>query len=108
VVQARKKVYIAGKITGLENYQNKFWGAKMILERQGHLVMNPAVLPAGFDYEDYMKICFAMIDVCDAVYMLDNWRDSPGAMREHAYAGATGKAIMYAKGGDNAGRENAP
>ena len=59
--------------------------------------MNPAVLPAGFDYEDYTKICFAMIDVCDAVYMLDNWQDSPGAMREHEYARHTGKAIMYAQ-----------
>ena len=102
----RKKVYIAGKITGLKDYQNKFWVAKMILERQGHLVMNPAVLHAGFDYEDYMRICFAMIEACDAVYMLDNWQDSPGAMREHAYAGATGKGIIYAKGGDKAGREN--
>ena len=91
----RKKVYIAGKITGLKNYQNKFWVAKMMLERQGHLVMNPAVLPAGFDYEDYMKICFAMIDVCDAVYMLDNWEDSPGAIREHLYAWRTGKEIMF-------------
>ena len=91
----RKKVYIAGKITGLKDYKNKFWVAKMILERQGHLVMNPAVLPAGFDYEDYMKICFAMIDVCDAVYFLADWRDSPGAMREHEYASRLGKVIEH-------------
>ena len=89
------KVYIAGKITGLENYQQKFRAAQDRLEARGYSVMNPAVLPLGFDYEDYMRICFAMIDVCDAVYMLDNWEDSPGAIREHLYAWRTGKEIMF-------------
>ena len=87
------KVYIAGKITGLENYQQKFRAAQDRLEARGYSVMNPAVLPLGFDYEDYMRICFAMIDVCDAVYMLDNWRDSPGAIREYEYA--KGKEIIF-------------
>ena len=98
MLQARKKVYIAGKITGFKHYRHKFKAAQAGLEMQGHLVMNPAALPPGFAYEDYMRICFAMIEVCDAVYMLDNWRDSPGAMREHEYARHTGKGIIYAKG----------
>ena len=90
-----QKIYIAGKITGEENYRQKFKAAQDELEARGYRAMNPAILPPGFDYEDYMRICFAMIDVCDAVYMLDNWRDSPGAMREHEYASRAGKDIVY-------------
>lgn len=90
-----QKIYIAGKITGLKNYQQKFEEAQERLEVGGYKVMNPAILPPGFDYEDYMRICFAMIDVCDAVYFLADWRDSPGAMREHEYASRAGKDIVY-------------
>jgi len=86
------KIYIAGKITDNPDYKTHFARAEKRLA-ENHTVMNPAVLPLGFDYEDYMRICFAMIDVCDAVYMLDNWRDSPGAIREYEYA--KGKEIIF-------------
>lgn len=43
--------------------------------------MNPAMLPKGFEYEEYMRVCFAMIDVCEAVCLLPNWTDSPGAKK---------------------------
>ena len=90
-----QKIYIAGKITGEENYRQKFKAAQDELEARGQRVMNPAILPPGFDYEDYMRICFAMIDVCDAVYFLADWRDSPGATREHEYASRLGKVIEH-------------
>jgi hypothetical protein len=32
---------------------------------------------------------------CDAIYMLSDWRDSPGATSEHAYAKACQKEIIY-------------
>ena len=35
--------------------------------------------------EDYMRICFAMIDVADAVVFLPNAADSAGARLERAY-----------------------
>lgn len=80
------KIYVAGKITGLNNYKELFEKAELHLKDKGHNVMNPAILPDGFDYEDYMKICFSMIDVCDAIYFLKNWQDSTGAKREYEYA----------------------
>jgi hypothetical protein len=55
--------------------------------------MNPAILPEGFPWESYMPICYAMIDACDAVYMLDNWRESVGARLEYDYAIDKGKLI---------------
>ena len=90
-----QKIYIAGKITGEENYRQKFKAAQDELEARGYRAMNPAILPPGFAYEDYMHICFAMIDVCDAVYFLADWRDSPGATREHEYASRLGKVIEH-------------
>lgn len=90
------KIYIAGKITGNPDYKNQFAEAEATLKAQGHTVMNPSVLPEGFEHYEYMKICFRMIDVCEAIYFLDNWRDSQGAKMEYEYARATGKRIKEA------------
>ena len=43
------KIYIAGKITGRENYKDEFKKAEERLTKQGHTVMNPAFLPEGFN-----------------------------------------------------------
>ena len=91
-----KTVYIAGKITGLPDYQQKFRAAEIKLNEKGYKkVINPCCLPVNLDYEQYMPICFAMIDVADAVFFLDNWEDSDGAKREMSYALAKKKEIMY-------------
>ena len=79
------KVYIAGKITGDCNYRKKFERAEQELARQGHVVLNPAVLPEGLSRGEYMRICFAMIDVADRVVLLSDYKDSPGARLEKEY-----------------------
>lgn len=90
------KMYIAGKITNEPNYAIKFLTAEVDMSKQGHAVMNPTVLPEeGFEFDDYMKICLAMIDVCEGVYMLNNWETSKGANIERAYAMALNKQIFY-------------
>ena len=89
------KVYIAGKITGNPDYKQQFAEAEKKLRAQGHTTMNPAVLPDGFEHSEYMQICFSMIDVCDAVFFLDNWRDSIGATMERDYAESIGKVLMF-------------
>ncbi len=86
-----KKVYLSGKITGDENFIEKFKEAEEKLKEKGHKVMNPAILPPGFEYEEYMKICFVMIDQCDILAFLPDWEDSPGAKREIEYAVETKK-----------------
>ena len=93
------KVYIAGKITG-ENRASvaeKFASAMCKLKSAGHLPFNPSVLPdyEEVDHADYMHICFAMIDVCDAIYMLKDWQTSAGARAELQYAAEWKKKIMY-------------
>ena len=79
------KIYIAGKITGDPDYRAKFADAQRQIEAQGHIVLNPATLPEGMEPKDYMRICFAMIDVADEVWMLPRWVDSAGAILEWRY-----------------------
>lgn len=84
-----KKVFISGKITGEEEYKTKFKVAQLYLENKGHIVMNPAVLPQGFEHQDYMEICYKMIDACDAVVFLNDWGKSQGAKLEQVYSEET-------------------
>lgn len=88
------KVYIAGKITGDCEYREKFERAAELLRRQGHVVLNPAVLPEGMSAADYMRICFAMIDVADRVALLPGWRESHGALLERKYCAYIGKELV--------------
>lgn len=89
------KVYIAGKITGDPDYKDKFAKAERQLKKKGYTVMNPSILPNGFEYDEYMRICYSMIDVCDGVYFLNNWADSIVAMLEYEYAIKNNMAILY-------------
>lgn len=93
------KVYIAGKISGLDNAEilKKFYESKKNLEKSGHIVMSPAVLVLneGFEHSDYMHICYSMIDVCDAVYMQKDWQKSRGARMELQYAEINRKSVVY-------------
>ena len=93
------KVYIAGKITGLPKDEifKKFYESGKTLKKDGHTVMSPAVLALneGFEHSDYMHICYAMIDVCDAVYMQKDWRESKGAKMELGYAQDKKKQILF-------------
>lgn len=87
--------YISGRITGDSQYKKKFANAETVLMNIGYTVFNPARLPEGLEYEQYMFLDFAMIDVSDLVVMLPDWRRSKGAMRERQYATETGKSVEY-------------
>lgn len=94
-------VYISGPITGTADFEDQFEKAQRRLELSGYTVFNIVAcckaLPEQVDYETYMKIAFALIDECDAVYMLEGWRKSTGANRELGYAIGRNKEIMYQK-----------
>ena len=45
------------------------------------------VLDIGsLSYEEIMAVDFALLRQCDAVFLMPNWRQSPGAIREEAHA----------------------
>lgn len=85
------KVYIAGKITGNENYKAEFAEAEEKLRELGHIPLNPAVLPEGLEKADYMRICLAMLDSADAIALLLSWTRSDGAAIEMSLARYTDK-----------------
>lgn len=91
----KKSAYVAGAITGVEGYKEKFTAAKKELENQGYTVFNPAELPQGLKYESYIKICKTVVEEIDVVFMLDNWQGSIGAEEEHIHATKHGKTIIY-------------
>lgn len=95
------KVYVAGKITGKPGYHADFERAARALRKKGHEVLIPSVLPElpSLTHDDYMHICYAMIDVCDAVYMLPDWKDSKGARMERVYATVSKKMVL--EGGED-------
>ena len=95
------KIYIAGKITNFPNYRQHFMAAERKLAEMGFSVMNPAWLGEypGFGYEDYFDVAKSMLLCCDAIFLLENWEDSPGATKERAIAEKRGMRIFDSKKG---------
>ena len=84
------RVFIAGKISDDTNYVAKFASVEAMLQEE-HIVVNPAKLPKGLDYESYLDITFAMIRACDAIYCID---ESKGSLLELHYAKTIGRKIL--------------
>ena len=93
------KIYISGAISGTDDYMERFSKAEKELTEQGYSVVNPAKvnaqLPEDTTYEEYMKMCFCMLDMADAIFMISNWKTSCGASQEYGYALAKDMTIMH-------------
>lgn len=85
-----KRVYISGAITGTTDYLQRFAKAEEKLTKQGFSVINPAKvnaqMPDDTTYEEYMKMSFCLLSLCDVAYFLNGWRNSNGANKEYRYA----------------------
>lgn len=97
-------VYLAGKITGEDEYREKFERAEGTLMEHGHEVLNPATMPEGMTVRDYMAICTAMLARADAIALLPNWVNSRGAQIEKALAEYMGLKVLYTGGKEDEGR----
>ena len=93
------KIYISGAISGTDDYMERFSRAENELTTKGWSVVNPAnvnaQLPIDTGYEEYMKMSFCMLDMCDNICMLKGWEKSCGANRELGYAIAKKKTVFY-------------
>ena len=93
------KIYISGKITGTTDYIERFAAAEEKLAAAGFVTVNPArvngELPQETTYDEYMAMSLTMLDMCQAIYMLDGWESSTGASIEFERAYETKKMIFF-------------
>ena len=94
----KKKIYIAGKVTG-ENYtqcMRKFKATQDTLEGLGFDVVNPmTIVPEGSSWEKAMQTCVAALKECDVLYLLADWKESEGAMHEFCFASQNNIKILF-------------
>lgn len=89
------RVYIAGPMSGLALFNRPaFFAAEAYLQGLGALVMNPAVLPDGWDHDAYMRIAIPMMMECEAVAFLPGWQQSRGARHEFTQARSFGLDLL--------------
>lgn len=112
----KKKIYIAGPMRGLPEYNfPAFDAAKKELEAIGWEVVSPAdldrqagfdpsslpwdfdwdTLPANFSLHDAIERDVHALKQCQAIYLLEGWKDSKGAQAEKALAEWLGLEVGY-------------
>lgn len=85
------KVYIAGPMTGYENFNREaFFEAAKKIEALGWEPVHTADLPDGLAYEEYLENSLEMIKDCEAICLLPGWMSSKGALMEYGYARSRG------------------
>lgn len=97
------RVYISGAITNTDDHDIRFKRAEQELIDQGHTPFNPERVGRAIQnninfemqYDDYMAIDEYFLKLCDAIYMLKGFDDSPGAREERAKAIAWGEKVLY-------------
>ena len=93
-----KTVYLSGKITGSDDYKERFGEAERELRQSGYEVINPVTIPGAetMSYKDVMKECLKRVESADYMYMLCGWAWSKGAIRELKHFLATHNRNEYA------------
>lgn len=93
------KVYISGKITGLEQQEafDNFEKAELEIRELGGTPINPMKIEhkENSNWYDYMEKDLSELLKCDGIYMLHNWGSSKGARIERAVAIELGLPIVY-------------
>ena len=99
VIMKKTKVYISGKITGLELSEAMaiFEAKERELCEAGHEVINPFKIHGTEQktWEGYMLTDIEHLFGCHEIHMLPNWKQSKGARIEHAIAEQMEMTIVY-------------
>ncbi|GEM55263.1 hypothetical protein B0A58_07330 [Flavobacterium branchiophilum NBRC 15030 = ATCC 35035] len=94
-----KKIYIAGKVSGLsiESVLKKFANAQEEIEDLGFKAINPisVVNDWACDWHTAMKLCIKALMDCDAIVVLNDYTTSDGAKIELELSKRLGITIFY-------------
>lgn len=93
---ALPKLYVAGPMTGLPEYNYPaFDAAAAALRQAGYQVVNPAEdgLPLDAPWEHHLRLAIAKLMSCQAVATLPGWHRSKGAQLEVHNALALGMRV---------------
>lgn len=93
------KVYISGQISGLDREfaQKNFVDAEVYLNHLGFDVVNPMKLnehTSDWKWQNYMIEDIRELFECEAIFLLDNWRESRGARIELRIAAEMNQQIF--------------
>lgn len=91
-------IYISGKITGTDDFMERFALKENMLILRGCKVVNPAKVNAKLPeltWKQCMIMSLTMLSMCDSIFMMTGWETSPGAKIEHEYAVKHGYRIVY-------------
>ena len=95
----KKKIYIAGKVTGEPPHKTalKFALAKRQIEKLGHEAVNPIEVVGDWEcpWDLAMRKCIVALMACDMIFMLDDYKNSPGAKLELSLAEALEIHVLY-------------
>jgi hypothetical protein len=91
------KLYISGRITGDDNYQEKFMAAAQELIQAGYEVCNPAEHGSmNISWAENMKRVLPLLLGCDGLALLEDWHISKGAVIEVGLANNIGIPVKVA------------
>jgi hypothetical protein len=90
------KVYIAGPVTGTDDYKIRFSEAEAQIRELGLEPVNPVApgLVEGASYKYYIDRGLKMLMESDVVLMLPGWTQSDGARLEEMYARICGIPVV--------------
>lgn len=89
-------VYLAGKISGVPDYFEKFAAAANKLRLEGHSIYNPAAANLeSLPLPQIMAHNLAQLCEVEAIALMPCWRGSDGAKIEWSLAKYLGKTIIY-------------
>lgn len=93
----KKRCYIAGAVTGTDDYKERFEETAYKVIFLKHIPVNPIELAHNHDksWESYMKETIPAMMRCNAIYMMKGWRQSKGATIEHNLAKKLNYTIIY-------------
>lgn len=102
-IQKPQIVYLSGKISGDKNYKEKFEKYKKKFTAEGYIVLNPAEISLpeySNSWYQYMMVCLNLLKNADIIFLLNDYKDSTGALIELEFAKKMNKIIWNCEEGE--------